>query len=96
MGGRASAGGNKLAVRHGLGLVLSGVPAPSLRRKNMTVEQYDILIEEAYKKREEMWQKLEDIQRELDDVSNALDLSMDEIAYLKQMRDNAIQMGEWA
>ena len=62
----------------------------------MTVEQYDILIEEAYKKREEMWQKLEDIQRELDDVSNALDLSMDEIAYLKQMRDNAIQMGEWA
>lgn len=60
----------------------------------MTVEEYDILIEDAMEKRREMWKKLETIQQELDELTNELDISMDAIAYLKQKRDNAIEMGE--
>ena len=60
----------------------------------MTVEQYDILIEEAWQQRKKIWKKLEDIQQELDELTKELDLSMNEIAYLKQMRVNAIEMGE--
>lgn len=60
----------------------------------MTVEQYDILIEEAWQRRKKIWKQLEDIQQELDELTKELDLSMNELAYLKTMRDNAIEMGE--
>lgn len=60
----------------------------------MTVEQYDILIEEAWQKRKKIWKQLEEIQNELYELTKELDLSMNELAYLKQMRDNVIEMGE--
>lgn len=60
----------------------------------MTVEQYDILIEEAWQQRREIWKKLQRIQKELNDVTKELDLSINELEYLKQKRDNAIEMGE--
>lgn len=60
----------------------------------MTVEQYDILIEEAWQHRKKIWKQLEEIQQELDDLTKELDLSMNELAYLKTMRDHTIEMGE--
>lgn len=60
----------------------------------MTVEQYDILIEEAYQKRQEIWKKLQHIQRELNDVTKELDQSINELEWLKQKRDTAIEKGE--
>ena len=60
----------------------------------MTVEEYNILIEDAMQKRREMWKKLETVQQELDELTKELDISMDVIAYLKQKRDNTIEMGE--
>lgn len=59
----------------------------------MTVEQYDILIEEAWQRRKKIWKQLEDIQQELDELSKELDLSTTELADLKQMRDNEIEKG---
>ena len=59
----------------------------------MTVEQYDILIEEAYQKREEIWKKLQHIQLELNDITKELDLSINELEWLKLRRDRAIERG---